>query len=392
MTEVLEMNQELDDQIESLENLLTGSLSWNPSVNFEALKVHPNIPKLDLSGLERKTEPPSMSSFEPKRPHPLVGWIPAIRKSYEAKIETCRKAHGEALAAHATAEVDRRNACEKRVNEHRALEASLKADADKKNAEVDQWRSAIEACEKDAVESYFDQILGASPYPDGFPQDAKLAFVKESRQLVVEYDLPVIDAVIPAVKSYSYVKSTDSINETARPEKQRRSLYASVIAQTALRCLREVFAADAWGHIETVVLNGVVSTKDPATGKPIRPCLVTVRTTRERFMDLDHSELNPVAALQYLSASFSKSPAELAPVRPLLEFNMVDPRFIKEADVMSSLDQRQNLMDLSPGDFESLITNLFQKMGLETRLTQASRDGGVDCVAFDPRPISGARW
>jgi restriction system protein len=48
-------------------------------------------------------------------------------------------------------------------------------------------------------------------------------------------------------------------------------------------------------------------------------------------------------------------------------------------------------MTLSPGEFESLITNLFQKMGLETKLTQPSRDGGVDCVAFDQRPILGGR-
>ena len=48
-------------------------------------------------------------------------------------------------------------------------------------------------------------------------------------------------------------------------------------------------------------------------------------------------------------------------------------------------------MDLSPSEFESLITNLFEKMGLETRLTQASRDGGVDCVAYDPRPIFGGK-
>ncbi|HWE64704.1 MAG TPA: restriction endonuclease, partial [Chloroflexota bacterium] len=28
---------------------------------------------------------------------------------------------------------------------------------------------------------------------------------------------------------------------------------------------------------------------------------------------------------------------------------------------------------------------------LETRLTQASRDGGVDCVAYDPRPVLGGK-
>ena len=38
-------------------------------------------------------------------------------------------------------------------------------------------------------------------------------------------------------------------------------------------------------------------------------------------------------------------------------------------------------MELTPTDIKSLITNLFEKIGLDTRQTQASRDGGVDCVA-----------
>ena len=48
-------------------------------------------------------------------------------------------------------------------------------------------------------------------------------------------------------------------------------------------------------------------------------------------------------------------------------------------------------MELSPSEFESLITNLFEAMGLQTKLTQASRDGGVDCIAYDQRPILGGK-
>jgi restriction system protein len=95
--------------------------------------------------------------------------------------------------------------------------------------------------------------------------------------------------------------------------------------------------------------------------------------------------------LKGLDAALSKSPHELLPVRPILEFAMVDPRFVQESDVLGSLDQRPNLMELSPKEFESLISNLFEKIGLETRQTQASRDGGVDCVAYDPRPIFGGK-
>jgi restriction system protein len=118
---------------------------------------------------------------------------------------------------------------------------------------------------------------------------------------------------------------------------------------------------------------------------------VTVRVARDTFLALDLSNVEPAACLKGLNASVSKSPAELVPVRPILDFDMVDPRFIQESDVLGALDQRPNLMELSPREFESLITNLFEKMGLETRQTQPSRDGGVDCVAYDPRPIFGGK-
>jgi restriction system protein len=75
----------------------------------------------------------------------------------------------------------------------------------------------------------------------------------------------------------------------------------------------------------------------------------------------------------------------------VVEFNMVDPRFVAESDALSELDQRPNLMELTPTEFEALIQNLFIKMGLEARQTRASRDGGVDCVAWDPRPIFGGK-
>ena len=50
-----------------------------------------------------------------------------------------------------------------------------------------------------------------------------------------------------------------------------------------------------------------------------------------------------------------------------------------------------NLMELNPWEFEQLIANLFGKMGLESKLTRSSRDGGVDCVAYDLRPVLGGK-
>ena len=102
-------------------------------------------------------------------------------------------------------------------------------------------------------------------------------------------------------------------------------------------------------------------------------------------------KVDPVACLTSLKAAVSRSPEELVAVKPIVAFDMVDPRFVKEANVLTGLDTRPNLMELTPSEFESLVTNLFENMGLETRLTQASRDGGVDCVAWDTRPIFGGK-
>jgi restriction system protein len=126
---------------------------------------------------------------------------------------------------------------------------------------------------------------------------------------------------------------------------------------------------------------------DSSTGQPVHPCVISVRAVRDAFSALDLANVDPIACLKHLSATVSRNPAELVPVRPVLEFSTVDPRFVAEADVLSELDQRPNLLELSPNEFESLIQNLFTKMGLDTKQTRPSRDGGVDCVAYDSRAV-----
>ena len=219
---------------------------------------------------------------------------------------------------------------------------------------------------------------------------AKVAYSPQSRQLVVEYELPAVD-IVPKAKSYRYVKSQDKVVMTARPAFQVKGLYASAIAQLTLLCLVHIFRVDTKQHIDVVVFNGVVDTIDPRTGKPIRPCLITVRTTRDTFTEINLAQVDPEACLKYLNAGISKSPIELAPVRPVLEFSMVDPRFITETDTLGALDERPNLMELTSQQFESLIQNLFEKIGLDTRQTRPSRDGGVDCVAYNTDPILGGK-
>ncbi len=389
--EVESKNEALEQSIADLAELLVSSLGKDTRIDFDSLLVTASVPELDLGALATARTPPDRRAYMPAKPHWSVGWLPWVRKSHEARCNEANRMFVYQMAQHAKAETERLRAIEHKREEHETQVQALRDEADKRNAEIQRIRTSFEAAEPEAVVFYFTLTLSKSTYTEGFPQQAKVLYIAESRQLLVEYDLPGMDEVVPAIKIYKYVKADDRIVETARPEGQRRTLYTSVVAQTVLRSLNEVFGADTRYYVDSIVFNGYVSAIDPGTGHRVRPCLVTVRTTKDVFQALDLRHVEATACLRTLNASLSKSPAELAPVRPILEFNMVDPRFIQEADVLSTLDQRPNLMDLTPGEFESLITNLFEKMGLETRQTQASRDGGVDCVAYDPRPIFGGK-
>ncbi|MFF3677645.1 hypothetical protein ACFYYS_27180 [Streptomyces sp. NPDC002120] len=94
------------------------------------------------------------------------------------------------------------------------------------------------------------------------------------------------------------MKTRDEITPVPRPEKERHELYAAVLAQTALRTVHELFAADTDGVVRSVSLNGHVATIDRATGREVHPCLITLQAGREEFGELvltqvDRTHLGP---------------------------------------------------------------------------------------------------
>jgi restriction system protein len=385
---VAAMNADLETTLGALERLLAASLEVGDVVSFSSLKVPASKPPWEHARLERGEPVPVPEAFMPA---PLSGMGKLFGKAkHQQAVAEGQARYGQAVMAHRNREAQRASALKKARAEWQAAAAQLEEEAKKQHELVDAFEANYRRGELNAVVSYCSIVLEASAYPDGFPQAFKLAYVPESRQAVVEYELPTVD-VVPTVKAYRYVKQSDSIAETARPYSQVKALYASSVAQVAIRTVHELLISDKVGHIDTVVFNGHVDTTDPGSGRHIHPCLVTVRATRETFDQLDLTHVEPLACLKHLSAGVSKSPAELVPVRPVVEFSMVDPRFVAESDALSGLDQRPNLMELKPTEFEALIHNLFVKMGLDARQTRPSRDGGVDCVAWDPRPIFGGK-
>ena len=258
-----------------------------------------------------------------------------------------------------------------------------------RNSEVDALAAAYFAKDPNAVVTYNSMVLERSAYPEGFPQEFRLAYIPESNELVAEYELPIPD-IVPPVEEYRYVKSKDQIGEKARKPADKKALYQDIVASIALRTIHEVFEADQGNAVVVFVFNGFVQSVDPATGKDIRPHLISVRVTKDRFKEIDLSKIDQHVCLRNLGAQVSPRPYEVQPVKPIVEFDMVDKRFVDQSDILADLESRPNLMDLNPFEFENLIANLFDQMGLESKLTRfPPRRRGRRCRIRHP---PGTRW
>ena len=387
--EVDKRNRDLQATLGRLRGALVGSLSESTAFGFSTLKTSPMLPTF-VDPNPPDLPAPQLEEFIPAAPRGFRAHMPGAKLKYDWEVKVAKAAYEEARQAYDKQQSHRQVIQASARTEYDKTVAHLERTARRHNNHVDELERNFKQGDAGAVVEYFTTVLARMTLPCDIDEMPRVAFSPESRQVVIELELPSID-VVPSVREYKYVKTRDEITESAMPTTERSAIYTSLVSQLTLQAIHVTLRSDVYEIIETVVLSGHVHTIDRRTGQKIHPCLVTVRTTRDRFSEIDLGQVDPFECLKGLNASISKSPSELVPVRPILEFNMVDPRFVSESDVLTTLDTRPNLMDLTPSEFESLITNLFEKMGLETKLTQASRDGGVDCVAYDTRPILGGK-
>ncbi len=316
------------------------------------------------------------------------------QQQYEAAVEAARLAFRQAEEDHQRREGRRRGqvAEARRAHERKVAESEHQVAAH--NAHIDEVAAGLAENDRFAVSEYVQAVLDRSPYPTGFPAERSAGYVPESSLLAVEWYLPSVE-IVPEQKAFRHVKTRKVVEPTARPLPEIRQIYQRVIAQVALRTLREVFDSAPDEMISTVVFNGRVHAIDPLTGQKIQPHLITLRATREQFrpLVLDEPKFKPVECVRrYLFADVSPHPDELIPVEPVMPYSMADPRIIDPVDVIAEIDKRPNLLELSPKQFEDFIQNLFAKMGFDTKLYQATGDGGIDCVAYDPHPITGGKF
>lgn len=162
-----------------------------------------------------------------------------------------------------------------------------------------------------------------------------------------------------------------------------------------LRFLWEVPQVDALGKVKAVCCNGCVLYDDPATGQSRQDTIMSVLVRREELLDINLSKVQPDTCFTSLKGISAAKISDLVPVQPIIQFSKYEGRFIESKDVLDTVGDT-NLATMDWQEFEHLIRELFAKEfeteGAEVKITQASRDRGVDAIAFDPDPLRGGKF
>jgi restriction system protein len=259
---------------------------------------------------------------------------------------------------------------------------------------VDKLKDAWIAGDSAAILEHASLVLDASNYGGLFSTNYELDWIEPSRTLLVSYRLPTPDAV-PKLKSAKLVASTGEVKETFITDRQQTEIYDDACYQICLRTVHELFEADEPEHLQAIVFNGLVEYVDRATGKEVIATILSMAAQRDVFLGIDLARVDPKVCFKSFKGVAAASLASMAAVPPVLQLNRSDKRFVDSREISLEDQEGENLAAMPWEDFEHLIRQVFGQVfsarGGEVKVTQASRDGGVDAVAFDPDPIGGGK-
>jgi restriction system protein len=342
----------------------------------------------DPGSLATPAQRPEWQQFEPAAPG-MLSTLFGGRERHEAAVSRARRRFDDAMASWEAQERDRLQ----RLTQARAAfeirMARERAECAEHNLRIDTEIAAFNERRRPSVERYCEQVLSRLLLPAEFPRRAEVAYNPDAEQVVVQLQLPGTD-VVPTAKTFRYIQSgqnADTTVETKRPDSEIKRLYRDVIAQVTLLAIRDLFDADE--RLREVAFNGHVDSINPATGRQEYPCLISLDVERGAFEELVLDRVKPADCLPYLRARVSEHPYALKPIEPILVFDLSKFAFIEGLDAVATLDHRPDLMQMGHGEFEHLVRQVFEAMGMQGWTTTSSKDDGVDAVVKNPDPFVG---
>jgi restriction system protein len=413
-----ERTTEAQEELDRLSSLLRATLTVDDTVDWESLKDNTPYPESKPVLPPNPQEPmlppmPREPRLADSRYIPSLGILDKLissrkeraiaerqaqfaadHKEWQEVVADIKRAHTAALRAYEKSVAAMRQEHERQVAAWSARRNEYLANQAAEHAVVDVKRAAYESKEPEAIIEYCDLVLSSSRYPDYFHQEFDLDYDPIAKTLIVDYQLPAPNE-LPSLKGVKYIASRDDFEEQFLGEAQSSKLYDDVLYQVVLRTVHELFEADTINAIDVVVFNGIVAAVNRTTGKPVTACVLSLRATRTEFLEINLAQVDPKACFKSLKGVGSSKLHGLSPVPPIMQLRREDGRFVSAYEVANSLDGSVNLAAMDWEDFEHLIREVFENefssSGGEVKVTQASRDGGVDAIAFDPDPIRGGK-
>jgi restriction system protein len=414
----LERTNEAQQLLECLSNALISGIQLDPTLDWEELKDRtafpldaPRKPRLEPEPVKAPTPPAPDRSAQAYSvalsllDRMIPSWRQAKRAAAKSRFDVDLRAWEDACAA---LDAGHRDALDVHlINRNRLLEEyaqarskweTQKLEYDQCQAEqhslVDAFRKRYESKDEDAVLEYFERVVSKSEYPDCIRREFEFELNTETGVLLVNCRLPAPDDV-PKLAEIKYVQTSDALVERYLSDAQSARLYEDLLYKITLRTVHELFQTDSMKTLSTIVFNGIVTSTDRSTGNEVTACILSVQVPRDPFLAINLAKVDPKACFRQLRGVGSSKLHSITPVAPIVELKRHDPRFVSSHPVAEGLSEGFNLAMMDWEEFEHLIREIFEKEfssnGGEVKVTQASRDGGVDAVAFDPDPIRGGK-
>jgi restriction system protein len=387
------------NKLEMIDKLLLHTLAIDDKIDWDSLKDKSKfkVPKPKIPAKPAYPSEPEKKYYEPK-----LGFLDKIfLSSKQKKIDESNKRFEDALIYWKKTKDELTFQYEREVRDYEELlnkwnekKSSFELEKQEKNDAIQRKKEQYLNGESESITEYCDMVLSNSNYPDYFPQEFDIEYNLSNRTLIVEYILPDISD-LPTIKEVKYIATKDDYKESFITEAAVRKMYDKLLYDITLRSIHELFEADAINSIDSVVFNGWVHSINKATGKKENACILSIQASKQEFMEINLEMVDSKSCFKNLKGIGSSKLFSLTPIAPIIRINREDGRFVDAYSVTGNVDQETNLAAMDWQDFEHLIRELFEKefnnTGGEVRITQASKDGGVDAVAFDPDPIRGGK-
>jgi restriction system protein len=303
----------------------------------------------------------------------VAAWNESERKQWKEYRDSCNAFETEELARFQEAA--------------RAYELECVTENQRLRGIRDGFRAGL----KQQVIERLDYIIGSIEWPTSMPRVWQADYDEAQHILIVEIELPNT-VHRPPIK---FVEQRIGLVAKPLNQTERRELIPQIHPAIMLRAAMEIFRNAESSVVQLLALNGWVSFHHPHTGLETRAYTAALLVEREQIVSLNLNRIDPLAAFQALKGKSAGKLIEIIPIEPVLNMKRTDSRFVEAKEVLDLLGANTNLAAMDWQDFEHLIRELFEKefsgRGTEVKITQTSRDRGVDAIVFNPDPIHGGK-